>query len=111
LVLTPPEDSPFDQFLVRFNADNRVVQINGRHKQKWEGEPSSAQLAQAVEKAWLTKIRAYGWPRREDYNSRKQLKSWTNHDSRTRLCIFWQEGKSGAFRLFTEWTALASSDK
>jgi hypothetical protein len=106
LVLSPPEDSPFDQFLVRFNARGRVIQINARHRDKWEGEPSSGQLAQAVEKSWLSKVRLYGWPRREDHNSRKQLKSWSNHDDRTRLCIFWQEGKSGVFRVFTEWTPL-----
>jgi hypothetical protein len=109
LVLSLPEDSPFDQYLVRFNAHNRAVQVSARHRQQWDREPSPDELAAAVQKAWARNVRDYGWPRREETNARKQFKSWTNHDDRTRLTIFWEESRSGKFRLFTEWTNLEAS--
>jgi hypothetical protein len=111
LVLTPPDDSPYDQYQVRFDGDNRAVQITARHRLRWKEEPGPAQLAKAVETAWAKKFRSYGWPRREDSNERKQMKSWTTHDEATRLCVFWEEGRSGVVRLYTEWTAVAAHEK
>jgi hypothetical protein len=60
-------------------------------------------LAQAVQLAWAEQLRSFGWPRREDYNRRREMQSWTSHDDGTRVSVFWQERKSGPPRIFTEW--------
>ena len=42
------------------------------------------------------------------YGSRKEMQTWTSHDDLTRVSIFWQEGRTGAAHVYTEWTTLAA---
>ncbi len=106
LILRPPQTSRYDQLQVTFDKDEKVAQVTARHRQPARGNPGPAELALAVQKAWSADLARLGWPRREDYTKRKQVQSWTSHDDRTRVSMFWQEGRSGTARVYTEWKRL-----
>jgi hypothetical protein len=113
LLVLYPDKGRYDQIRVAFNSRGRVVNITARHREKWEGHPGPAKMAWAVETAWSTKLSAFGYPRREDRNARKQVTTWTTHDEVTRVSVFWngKGKKNDPVRLYTEWQAVAAIKK
>jgi hypothetical protein len=105
VVLAPTPPSPYDALLVWFDR-GQVSRIVARHARGTTGPTEPAQLAEAVQAAWVRDLRSLGWPRRRDGNADDVLVGFGWHDERTRVRLFWQEPDQGPPRLYTEWNAL-----
>ncbi len=105
LLFIPDASSAYAAVLVWFDGD-KVSKIVTRHRDETPKTANSA--GAAVRRAWSHNMKAFGWPQRQQFLPSKHLQGWGVRDDRTRVRIFWQDGREGK-HVYTEWKLLPAT--